>query len=237
MSEHDHDHHGSPSTGRGGDVAAAQAASAGGDATAFWEELYTQRDRIWSGRANAALVDVIEGRAPGTALDLGSGEGGDSIWLAEQGWSVTGLDISPTALARAAEHATERGVPAGRIHWQLADLAEWRPGVDERYDLVSACFLHSPVEFPREEVLRRAADTVAPGGLLLVVGHAAFPPWSTVPEHERPELPAAEEVRRQLDLPEPEWTVLISESRPRAATGPDGQAATIDDAVLLLQRA
>lgn len=231
-----HDHHGHSPRQGGGDVAAARIASAGGDATAFWEELYTQRDRIWSGRANAALVDTITGRAPGRALDLGSGEGGDSIWLAEQGWSVTGLDISPTALTRAEEHAGERGLPAGSIRWQLADLAEWEPGDDESYDLVSACFLHSPVEFPREQVLLRAAGTVAPGGLLLVVGHAAFPPWSSVPADERPDLPSAEEVRRQLDLPEDEWTTLVCEARPRAATGPDGQEASIDDAVLLLQR-
>jgi SAM-dependent methyltransferase len=146
----------------------------------FWEDLYGQRTRIWSGRPNQALVDVAADLEPGRALDLGSGEGGDSFWLAERGWTVTGLDISATALTRAAAEAESRGIEEGRIRWLEQDLAVWTPADDERYDLVSACFLHAPAEldFPREEVLRRAAATVAPGGSLLVVGHAAFPPWS-----------------------------------------------------------
>lgn len=204
------------------------------DPTAFWEELYGARDRIWSGRPNRALVDAVQSLPRGSALDLGSGEGGDALWLAESGWTVTALDISPTALARAAEHAAERGVPADRIRWQRADLAEWRP--TEAFDLVSACFLHSPVAFPREEVLRRAASAVAPGGHLLVVGHAAFPSWADMPEEERPHLPTAGEVLESLALPPAEWTVLVSESRAREATSPDGDPITLDDAVLLVRR-
>ncbi|MCS5715439.1 class I SAM-dependent methyltransferase [Herbiconiux sp. CPCC 205716] len=206
------------------------------DPTAFWEELYQQRERVWSGRANAALVAVAAGLEPGRALDLGCGEGGDSIWLAEQGWRVTGVDISATALGRAATHAASRGVEPDRIEWVQADLSDWRP--DGGYELVSACFLHSPVAFPREQVLQRAALPVARGGHLLVVGHAEFPNWTGTREegHGHPELPTAEEVFASLELPEDEWEVVVAEPRSRDAVGPDGQEAVLVDSVLLVRR-
>ena len=208
------------------------------DATAVWEELYLRQDRIWSGNANRALVEVLDEfgdrLTAGRALDLGSGEGGDSLWLAAQGWRVTGLDISPTAIARAGSHAAERGLGPDAVTFTRADLAVWQP--EGEYELVSACFLHSMVEFPREEVLRRAASAVAPGGALLVVGHASFPAWSSAHEHEHDALPSSDEVLAALDLPAGEWRTLLSESRPREVTSPDGEPFVIDDAVLLVQR-
>jgi SAM-dependent methyltransferase len=202
------------------------------DATAFWENRYREKPQIWSGRANAALVAVASDLTPARALDLGSGEGGDSIWLADRGWTVTGIDISPTALARAAGHASDAGIAADAITWQQADLAAWQPAAE--YELVSACFLHSPVEFPREAVLRRAASAVAPGGHLLVVGHATFP--SQHEHHDGPPLPTPDEVVASLELPPDEWAVVISESRAREATGPDGKPLTLDDAIVLMRR-
>jgi len=212
------------------------------DATAFWEGRYQESHRIWSGNPNVALVDVVDslirdrGMVPGRALDLGSGEGADSLWLAENGWRVTGMEISRTALSRAAEHAAERGIDDDRVTWVRADLAEWRPGASESYDLVSACFLHSPVEFPREEVLRRAASTVAPGGVLLVVGHATFPAGSRAQHEGHTPLPTLDEVESALALPADEWTTLVSELRTREGRAPDGTTMTLDDAVLVLRR-
>lgn len=62
-------------------------------AAEYWENRYRENGKSWSGNANAALVREIDGVVPGTALDLGSGEGGDALWLAHQGWSVTAVDI------------------------------------------------------------------------------------------------------------------------------------------------
>ncbi|EMY32291.1 type 12 methyltransferase [Arthrobacter crystallopoietes BAB-32] len=50
----------------------------------FWESFYNERDQVWSGRPNAMLVREVSGLAPGTAVDLGCGEGADAIWLASQ---------------------------------------------------------------------------------------------------------------------------------------------------------
>ena len=200
-------------------------------AAEYWENRY-RAGRSWSGRVNAALEREVADLTPGSALDLGSGEGGDALWLARRGWSVTAVDISPSALAigRADQQ------PGDDITWVAADLSEWVPPTS--YDLVSACFLHSTVELPREAILRRAAAAVAPGGLLLIVGHAGVPHWAA-PEHHHnaPELPTPKQVLTDLRLDLTEWTVVTSALVERVAVAPDGSTGTIDDAVLSLRRA
>ncbi len=202
------------------------------DAATFWENRYRGQGQIWSGRPNATLVREVAGLDPGRALDLGSGEGGDAIWLAQGGWSVTAVDIAPSALALGARNAEAAGV-AARVRWIEADLATWQP--EGSLDLVSAQFLQSPVELPREEILRRAASVVAPGGLLVVVGHGEFPPWSS----HRPDgavLPTPDDVLASLALPPDDWTVVTKALLDREATGPDGSTATLVDSVLTARR-
>ena len=146
----------------------------------------------------------MEGLAPGTALDLGCGQGGDAIWLAAQGWTVTATDISQTALDVAARHAAEAGVT---VAWERHDLAVSQP--KGSFDLVTASFLHSDVELPRARILRAAAAAIAPGGTLLVVGHAPSP------EHHHGDLPSPEEVVTELALPEDDWALEVCELRER----------------------
>jgi SAM-dependent methyltransferase len=204
-----------------------------GDVEAFWEAHYGTHDRVWSGDPNAVLVDEVEGLRPGTALDLGCGEGGDAIWLAQQGWQVTGVDVSSTALDRAAEEAARRGV-GDRIDWQRHDLATSFP--EGTFDLVSAFFFHSPVEIPREAVLRRAAAAVRPGGTLLIVGHGERPSWAPPPDGHKVALPTPEQVLSDLDLRLEEWGDERLDDPRRALTAPDGSPATIRDSVVRLRR-
>ena len=153
----------------------------------------------------------------GRALDLGCGEGGDSIWLAQHGWQVTGVDIATTAIARAEDLAMRRGIPGGRVDLVVADLASWRPS--EAYDLVSACFLQSPLDFPRTDVLRRAADRGDAEGHLLIVGHADTPPWSK--EHDHAHHPCIDPAGELVDLElEADQATLACEVPARQATGP-----------------
>lgn len=199
---------------------------------AFWDGHYGQREQIWSGRANPVLVAIAAGLPPGTALDVGCGEGGDALWLAARGWEVTAVDVSAVALARTAARAAAEG-RSDRVRTERHDLAETFPA--GRFDLVSAQYLHSPLDFPRDAVLRRAADAVAPGGRLLVVGHAAGPSWAP-PEHRAVHFPTPEETLAALALDPEAWRVERCEVGTRAATGPDGQAGTLLDSVLLAAR-
>jgi 2-polyprenyl-3-methyl-5-hydroxy-6-metoxy-1,4-benzoquinol methylase len=132
----------------------------------FWEKLYGEKPQIWSGEVNRNLQAEVTGLTPGHVLDLGCGEGGDAIWLARQGWTVDGADISPTALARAEAAAAEAGVS---VRWLRRDVFTWQP--EETYDLISAQYLHLPPDL-RREVFGAAAAAVRPGGALLVVGHS-----------------------------------------------------------------
>ena len=198
---------------------------------AYWERRYADSERMWSGRPNSTLVDVAAGLPPGRALDLGCGEGADTIWLAAHGWDATGIDISPTAVARAEDAARAAGVDARFVAADLATLAD-----DDRFDLVTASFLHSPVALDRTQALRRAAERVAPGGRLLIISHAAAPPGQR-PEHVRDHvfLSPAEELRR-LALDPQKWTTEIAEVRTRDVTAPDGGPAHLDDGVVLVRR-
>ena len=190
----------------------------------FWEDHYRGHERRWSGKPNPVLVDVVGDSRPGIALDLGCGEGGDAIWLARRGWHVTAVDVSATALDRAAADANTAGV-ADRIDFRRHDLALTFP--TGAFDLVSAQYLHSPIEFPRVSVLREAAGAVASGGLLLIVDHASTSPGSrSVPE----------ETLDPLDLGPDEWRTERLEASQREATRPDGQYVTVTDNVVAVRR-
>ena len=210
-----------------------------GDTYATWEQHYTAKPQVWSGRVNARLAEIAATLPPGRALDLGCGEGADAIWLAEQGWAVVAVDVSDTALARGRAAAQERGV-ADRIEFCQYDLdSDFPPG---QFDLVSAQFLHSPVEKDRPTILRRAVAAVAPGGTLLIVDHAAAPPWATrMHDHV---FASAESVLAGLDLDESgdaagggaQWERVQIGRVERIVNGPDGQPAALTDNVVRIRR-
>ncbi len=202
------------------------------EARQAWEEHYGERERVWSGRVNVRLAEVVESMTPGRALDLGCGEGADALWLAEHGWHVTAVDISQTALDRAAADAKARNL-FGSIDFQHHDLTQTFP--DGVFDLVSAQFLHSTVEMDRAQLLRRAASAVKPGGTMLIVDHAAPPPWSRKLDHHH-EFPSAEDVLASLNLDDSQWNRIRVEAVDREAVGPDGQRVVLTDNVMVLRR-
>ena len=131
-----------------------------------WDERYAGTELVWTAEPNRFVVSELADLAPGRALDLGSGEGRNAIWLAERGWRVTAVDFSRVGLAKGAELAGRRGV---NVDWVEADLRDYQPAAGA-YDLVLLAYVHLlPGEFG--EVLRAAASALAPGGTLLVVGH------------------------------------------------------------------
>ncbi len=194
----------------------------------FWEERYRSVHAVWSKRPNSVLLDEAADLEPGTAVDVGCGEGADAIWLAERGWRVTAVDWSETALQRGADEAASRGEDvAARISWQTADVTTWTP--DGSYDLVTCAFLHIPHD-DRSTLFDRLADAVAPGGSLLIFGH-----HPSERETHRGGRPAElffspEEVVGGLDASS--WEVLTAEGRTREAQDHEGNPTVLTDTVV-----
>jgi SAM-dependent methyltransferase len=203
------------------------------EAQGYWEQHYGAHDRVWSGRVNAQLAEAVGPLPPGQALDLGCGEGADALWLADRGWRVVAVDVSDTALQRAAVDARHRGLER-RIDFQRHDLSDSFP--EGTFDLVATHYLHSPARLNRERVLRRAAEAVASGGLLLIVDHGGAPPWASKLAHDY-RFPSVDEVVATLSLDDDAWQRLRVESVSRSAVGPEGQTGTVTDNVILLKRA
>lgn len=216
------------------DAAAAVARRRGH--AADWEARYAETDRVWSGRVNEttssviAELEVAGGIAAGTALDLGCGEGGDALWLASRGWTVTGIDLSATAVSRAREAARAAGRDARFLAGEIddADLG--------LFDLVTTSFLHSwDPAFSRLPLLRAALRHVAPGGRLLSVSHVGSPPRGD--GHDHPPFATPAEECEALGLDGAEWVVEREEIRERRSPAASAPAPThLLDGVLLLRR-
>lgn len=200
------------------------------DPTRFWDDHY-RTPRAEPG-ANVRLTEIAADRPPGTALDLGCGAGGDTLWLARRGWRVTAADISGVAIARLAGRAEALGL-GDRVTAERHDLAETFPA--GRFDFVSAHYLHTSFALPRARVLRRAAQALSPGGRLLVVDHGSVAPWSW---NQDPDVrfPSPREVARTLALDPGGWAVERADVLPRRATGPGGRTAEVVDHLLLIRR-
>ena len=124
------------------------------------EERYQSSERVWSGNPNETLVDYAAKLTPGTALDIGCGEGADALWLKNHGWDVLGIDFAPTAVAR----PRARGVAA-----QVATFSDFS---HEPFDLVSIHY--GGVRATPEEV-EKLERLVAPGGTPVSYTHLTLP--------------------------------------------------------------
>ena len=208
----------------------------------FWDARYGGSERVWSGRPNQRLVEQTADLTPGLACDIGCGEGADAIWLAEQGWEVTAMDVSRVALDRTAQHAIERGVDRRVKVGEYDVLAGHPPRTPRRakgFDLVSAQFMHVPRE-DFDGVYRRIAAAVAPGGRLLVVAHH---PEDVDSGARRPHGPGLlfppEQLLETFGLvggSTDDWEIEVVDAPVRDQQTPDGPMRVRDSIVRLRRR-
>jgi 2-polyprenyl-3-methyl-5-hydroxy-6-metoxy-1,4-benzoquinol methylase len=173
-------------------------------------------DQVARRPPNAHLTAAAEHLRPGVALDAGCGHGAETLWLAARGWQVTAVDFSATALAHARSTAEAVGADvAERIEWVEGDLGTWSPQPGH-YDLVACLYVH--VAGSVEELVRRMATGVAPGGTLFLVGHRPIDPATGAA------TAAADQVQVSVDtaaaaLDRGRWDLVVAEERPRAVAG------------------
>src|SRR5580765_2938487 len=138
-------------------LALAQAPKKSADQV--WNDLYSKREGK-EHQFNKFLAETVKGRKPGKALDIGMGQGRNSLFLAAMGWQVTGFDISEVGVKQARAEAERRGY---KIDARVADVDKFDYG-KEHWDLVIGLYMH-------EYLARNAGKVVAslkPGGLLVV---------------------------------------------------------------------
>lgn len=184
-----------------------------------WDERYSSADRLWTTLVNPSLVDETGELPPGTALDVGSGEGADARWLAGQGWQVTAVDISQVAIDRAAQ--LDSGTGSG-IHWLRTDLTV--DDVPGSFALISAHYF--PIPAADLAVAKKLVAAVAPGGTLLVVAHDESGIRAHGIDPHNYVQPA--DYKALLD---DSWTIITDETRPRsrpAGSPASGQRHVLD---------
>jgi 2-polyprenyl-3-methyl-5-hydroxy-6-metoxy-1,4-benzoquinol methylase len=197
----------------------------------YWNERYSGRDPVWSGKVNQRLAEQTETMAPGAALDIGCGEGGDAVWLAQRGWTVTAVDVSDVVIDKARAHA-EQSLPddvAARITWQAADVRTWQPPVHS-FDLASLQYVHL-TEPLLGDVQARLARSVRTGGVVLIVNHDPLDLQTTI---ERPNIPgimlAAPVIVAQLDTSV--WQIEVAQPFPRTTKDREGRQVVLHDTVV-----
>jgi SAM-dependent methyltransferase len=125
-----------------------------------WNRILTAEKPRFNTNPNAFLVRMVQGRTPGTALDVGMGQGRNAIYLAQQGWTVTGFDPAGRAVALAQETAAKAGVRIATTV-QTDDEFDWG---ERRWDLIVLSYVSVRSNAPR--VLR----ALKPGGIVVIEG-------------------------------------------------------------------
>ncbi len=200
-----------------------------------WNQRYADSELVWSAAPNIWVEQLTQDLPPGKALDVAAGEGRNALWLAARGWHVTAVDFSAVALQRAASLAKQRlGDDARNLLTLEADVETWVPPA-RSYDLVLVVYLHLPPH-QRSAVMSAAAQAVAPGGRLLVVGHDLA---NLSSGHGGPQDPAVLYGPADIvsDIEPAQLTVTRAETAVRSLTDAQGEPAKALDALVLAKRA
>lgn len=131
-----------------------------------WNERYASAERLFNIEPDESLVELVSTLSPGRAVDLGAGEGRNSLWLATKKWKVTAVDHSDVAIGRLAESAQVAGVEVDAV---VSDILSFL-AQGGQFDLVVLAYIQWASE-ERSKLLAEASAAVAPGGHLFLVGH------------------------------------------------------------------
>lgn len=198
---------------------------------ADWNERYDTSELIWKGEPNQFLPSEVADLTPGTALDLACGEGRNAVWLATQGWTVTGVDFAGVGLAKAERLAADNAVTGT---WIEADATTWvapEPG----FDLVVMFYLQlGAVE--RRASVRTAIASLAVDGTFLLVAHDLL---NLTEGHGGPQDPTflmtAEDIIDDITAAELELGIELVTERSgrvdRVVSTPEGERTAIDTIV------
>ena len=146
-----------------------------------WDERYRSGERAAEDIEAAPtplLVETSKRLTPGRALDLACGSGRNALWLAEQGWSVTAVDGSPTAIEILRSRASSRGVT---VSMKVADLEKFEYQIEpSSWNLIAICY------YLQRDLFAPAKQGVVPGGILISIVHITEPEEEPTAHRLRP---------------------------------------------------
>ena len=166
----------------------------------------------WDGHPQSAtlreLVDGTDTLPPGTALDVGCGTGDSSIYLAQHGWQVTGVDFTAKALDKARTKASAANADVSFVHADVTHLR--RAGINGPFQVIvdNGCF-HGMSDGDRDLYAQEISAAAAPGARLLMI---AFKPSGRF----GPAGVDQTEIERRFT---PAWTLLSAADEPRWTAG------------------
>lgn len=160
-----------------------------------WNDCYRDGNLPWdTGRPSSELQSVLRKHAigPCPALEIGCGTGNNSLWLAQQGFEVTGIDVAPLAVERAQERARAAGVRAHFLAGDVLHLPDLKGAFEFFFD--RGCY-HAVRRSAAEQYAPAVARQLAPGARgLILAGNAREP-------HEPgPPVVTEEQIRAELGL-------------------------------------
>ncbi|HEY8923620.1 MAG TPA: class I SAM-dependent methyltransferase [Polyangia bacterium] len=133
----------------------------------MFNKIYTAPNGGFSTEPSALLVGAVSDRAPGRALDVGAGQGRNSVFLAMRGWNVTGFDISDEGLRVAQQNAKKAGVKIATVVQSLQSFDMGRG----QWDLIVLTYEPAPVA--SKDYVQKLATALRPGGLVVVESFAS----------------------------------------------------------------
>ena len=125
-----------------------------------WNGIYSNQDSGVPGFPKRFLAEMVQGRKPGRALDVGMGQGRNSLFLARLGWDVTGVDVSDKGIDLAKKEAARLGLT---MNYVLSDISAFDLGSD-RWDLIVGLYVGREILFQASHL----TDGLTSGGLLVV---------------------------------------------------------------------
>lgn len=167
----------------------------------FWNGKFSDPKTEFRRAPSPLLVDAIRGRHPGRALDLGMGEGRNTIYLAQQGWQATGVDLSNVAVAQAKARASHLHVTLTAI---VDDLDHYEFGKDQ-WDLIALFYVHAWYNGARPRSTARLLAAIKPGGLLVMEGFAGPEKFMFQPNELLLDFPGLHVLRYEDTRAEAEW--------------------------------
>ena len=123
-----------------------------------WNRILTAEKPVFNTQPNAFLVEMVKGRAPGAALDVGMGQGRNALYLAQQGWAVTGFDPAEKAVALANATAAKLGV---KLTTAIQGSEDFDFG-ENRWDLIVLSYVTV------RDIADRVVRALKPGGIVVV---------------------------------------------------------------------